>query len=225
MRVAVLTAVPEEAKSLAHSLELVPSGSHRGLPFFGGESVVLVCSGAGPERARKGLETVLQVERPRAVIVAGVAGGLDPSLVSGELVVSDQSHRSWLRRVQTKLPQVRVGPLLTSRRVIVSAVNKSAAFRDSGALAVDMETEAVAEVCPLPWLGLRAISDTAQEDLPLDFNDFLDQRGRPHYWSILAEVARRPGRIPDLLRLGQATRRALTRLGQVLPAVIESAPC
>ena len=161
--------MPEEAAGLVRLLGLAAEGSHHGLPFYRNSQLSLVCSGLGQERAQHALHWLQKVDNPSCVLIAGVAGGLDPSLASGDLLLAEGGDPGWLAAVARRLPEARVGKLLTSGRVIVSARNKAAVFADTGALAVDMETWAAAAVATVPWLGLRAISDTAHQDLPLDF--------------------------------------------------------
>ena len=65
--------------------------------------------------------------------------------------------------------QVACGKLLTSSRALASAAAKAAAFRETGAAAVDMESLAIAEVArshELPFIAVRVIVDTAADIVP-----------------------------------------------------------
>ncbi|MGE0491876.1 MAG: hypothetical protein AB7S38_21875 [Vulcanimicrobiota bacterium] len=223
-RVGILAPMPEEAAGLVRVLRLRPEGSHHGVPFYRSQTVSLVCSGLGQERAQHAMHWLQKVDRPRSILIAGVAGGLDPELVTGDLLLAEGGEPAWLAAVAGRLPRARVGKLLTSGRVIVKARNKAAVFADTGALAVDMETWAAAGVARVPWLGLRAISDTAGQDLPLDFNDYFDDKGHSRYAAVALEVARRPALLPGLLRLAGNSVKAVKRLGEAVRVALEEAP-
>ena len=93
---------------------------------------------------------------------------------------------------------------------------KAALSSSSGALAVDMETAAVAEACHaagVPMLAVRAISDTAATSLPVPFDDWFDlHQQRPRHWGLIKYLLRHPACIPPFAKfvrgLGPA-RRAL----------------
>ena len=63
----------------------------------------------------------------------------------------------------------RSGRLLTSARSVGSVEDKAALFERTGAVAVDMESAAIAEVAEqhgLPFLAVRVVVDSAGDVLP-----------------------------------------------------------
>src|SRR5882757_613230 len=117
-----------------------------------------------------------------ALVSWGMAGGLDPALHPGTIclpstVVSrdgqamdiDQHWREILGAAISARRTVVGGKLLTSDRAIDDVAGKAAAFRDTGAVAVDMESLGVAKVASshdLPFIAVRVIVDTAADALP-----------------------------------------------------------
>ena len=105
-------------------------------------------------------------------------------------------------------------------RVAVTAAEKHELRRRTGAAAVDMESAAIlqrARECNLPFTAVRAVSDTADQDLPLDFNLYRDARGRFSRGRIALAALRRPfAAIPGLARLDRDCRRAAEPLGEFL---------
>jgi 4-hydroxy-3-methylbut-2-enyl diphosphate reductase len=109
---------------------------------------------------------------PQAVVVAGVAGGIDPSLRPGDVLVAsevrDEKGRIVLRAAAPLVAdlrrmglRVRTGPML-SRDHVVGGADEREKLRATGALAVDMEsTEIVRAVRDLPVAVVRVIVDTA----------------------------------------------------------------
>jgi adenosylhomocysteine nucleosidase len=118
--------------------------------------------------------------------------------------------------------RLHLGPLLTTPRVVSTAAEKRRLREETGALAVDMESTAVAQRAAgagLPMAALRAITDGADESLPIDFNRCIDSNGQFHRARLIRLVARHPSAVGGLLRLGRHSARA----GQALTAFLTHA--
>src|SRR3546814_14777793 len=99
-------------------------------------------------------------EGGRACLGLCIAGALVPELDCGELIGAETGRGSdgrdypcngdWHRTLAARLREAglthRSGALLGTSRVLRDAADKQAAHRDSGCLAVDMESGAVATV-------------------------------------------------------------------------------
>ena len=95
----------------------------------------------------------------------------------------------------------------TSSTVVNSSPERSrlAGFAD----AVDMESFHVlseGQRAGVPAVAIRAISDSPEKGLPVDFNRVIDENGKLAWPAILAEVAKHPARIPQLVRFGKIGR-------------------
>lgn len=89
--------------------------------------------------------------------------------------------------------------------------------------AVEMESFAVlAEAAErkIPGVAIRAISDAADQDLPMDFSGVLDNQGKVQGSKVARSLARAPQKLPSLLRLGRDTRLAATKLAELLDGCI-----
>jgi adenosylhomocysteine nucleosidase len=176
----------------------------------------IVHTGIGLELAAATLNKALKNLRPEIVISAGYAGGLDPAVRVGDVVVDSQRSDPMLLSI---LPaEVRRGNFLSVCSPLESAAAKENAFRETGSLAVDMETAAIAAACStasVPAVFVRAISDAASDELPLPFATTYDiARQRPRPVSVCLALLRSPSRIPafiHFLRDLNAARAALTR--------------
>jgi adenosylhomocysteine nucleosidase len=143
------------------------------------------------------------------VISTGYCGALDPALVIGDIVVSGgllSSGRAFVR-----------GRVHSSHQVVVTAGEKKELREATGAVAVDMEAAAVEEKAAewnVPFRCIRVVSDTAGEDLPLDFNRFFDAAGRFSLVRIGTHALLHPLTVlPALLRLNKNCRSAGKQLG------------
>lgn len=118
------------------------------------------------------MERFLHQEQFKYLISAGFAGALDPELRVGDLLLSENfSSPQLLGSSHLDLTNDRffVGKLATAPAVIDSKFARERLAVQSGAVAVDMETEFVAAACAalgIPMLSLRAISDTPAEPFP-----------------------------------------------------------
>lgn len=192
------------------------------LPRLSGVEIRI--TGMGPERARQAVESWLRESRPMMVLNAGFAGGLNPALPAGTVLFATE-HPDWARRLRAAgaVP----GRFTTTTQILRTAGEKAELRRATGADAVDMESEAVAGACRAAGVSVaivRAISDAAADDLPLDFPAFLREDGSLDLLHLMGAVWRRPRAWMGLWRLGRQSRRASRALAQVLARILEEAP-
>src|SRR5258706_644925 len=125
-----------------------------------GDRWILIANGPGPRLVERALGNKIEVD---AIISTGLCGALDPTLRVGDIV--------------------RGGPdvVFSTDRVAATAAEKRALFERTGARAVEMESAAVrakAAEWGVKYDCIRVVSDTADEDMPLDFNRYRDAAGR-----------------------------------------------
>jgi adenosylhomocysteine nucleosidase len=183
-----------------------------------------VAIGGGlPSGARKMAQRLIE-DGVTGLISFGLAGGLDPALPAGTLVVPHAIlHQGTEFRCDPGLVQMLsdeaqvVGWLLAGDEVVATAAEKGALWRSTGAAAVDLESGAVAMVAAahgLPFAALRAICDPAGRNLPSAAVQALDETGRVVPMKMAGQLARHPQQIFGLIALGRdaaRARRALVR--------------
>lgn len=189
--------------------------------FFSLPNVRRLITGIGSRPARLAFQAELGRCLPRLVLSCGFAGGLNPRHPAGTVLfqADRDSGLDGLLAAAGAWP----GRFCTSDRVLVTAQEKQALGQASGADAVEMESDAIRSPCRglgVPSATIRAVSDTALEDLPLDFNRLVNAAGRVSPGRVVLELLRRPGRVPALLRLRRQTELAARNLGAVLSRVL-----
>jgi hopanoid-associated phosphorylase len=173
------------------------------------------------------------------VISFGCAGGLDPGLAPGDCILAEavespsgllRSDPAWLGALRARLDIARLGLLAGVIAPVTTAAQKARLRTETGALAVDMESYAAAQIARLhglPFVALRVVVDTAEQSLPPCATAGLQGDGSAALLPVLRSLASSPGQLPALINLAAhafAARRTLrsarTRAGPLfaLPA-------
>jgi hypothetical protein len=155
------------------------------------------------------------------------AGAVRDDLQVGDLLVannvSDQRLLNSTREI-LRDQSLHVAKLITGKEVVDSAPAREEMARTSGAAAVDMETETIAEACAAhttPLLSLRAISDTPRAPLPAPPDVLFDiRRQRTNLTGLAAYLIVHPSALGRLFRFSGQVRRARESLAKSLIAVL-----
>ena len=185
--------------------------------------LIVTCAGIGVENALIAARGLIS-EGVNALVSIGLSGGLDPGLKTGHIVIAvnllqleDENLKGpWhastegVARARDSLLAeglpAHCGTTLTSSRAILTCDHKESLFRQTRALAVDMESAAVArtaQVANVPFFCLRVICDPAQATVPRELSMCLDHNGNVRLQPVVHNLARRPSMLFDLLRLGR----------------------
>jgi adenosylhomocysteine nucleosidase len=188
--------------------------------FPGGPGIRRYITGMGRDNAERAIETAISEIRPRLVLTCGFAGGLNPVLKSSEVVFNAEPGTT----LYDKLKEAGATPVsfFCARRVAITSEEKQRLWRGTGLDAVEMESESIRDYCrerDIPCATVRAISDTALEDLPLDFNTLLSPAKKIDYKKLTWALVRAPFKFAELLAFQQKTVDAARSLGAFLTKV------
>jgi adenosylhomocysteine nucleosidase len=207
----------------------------------GDTDITVLVTGVGTDASAHAMGLMMQMaddDRHFDVCVSsGLAGALCNTLTPGDIVApqlliadnmkadspSDQLNVDPdLRNEALEAGAVAAECLLTSDQVLTKADEKKVC--SSRAQSVDMESfEIVKDAYAWGARGVvvRAISDSAEEDLPIDFNRTFSQQHQVSLAKVLRELAKNPLALPALLRFGRQSRHAAERLAEFLDAYVQ----
>ncbi len=191
----------------------------------------VVCSGADPERARV-VARQLCAEGAAGLVSFGLAGALAADLAPGDLLLPSAvvlpaggrlaTEPAWRERLAATLDRAglaaRDAPGAGSDAIVATRDAKRALGARTGALAVDMESHAVAEAAAragLPFLVVRVIADRSDQVIPRAAHAAIDAQGEVRHLALLGRLSARPWEIASLLALGRSSARGLATLRRV----------
>lgn len=213
---------------------LIVTGLAQEARIAAGPGMIVICSSSDPQQLRALLAT-LDSQTFRGVVSFGVAGGLDPSLKTGDVVVATEVmagdtrfladmalneemiasaalKRSLMSRRRRRVVR---GMLAGVERVVAASDRKAELHSETGAAAVDMESHiaaAYAAQAGIPFAALRVISDPAHRALPELAQNAIKPNGDICMRTIVRGVVRNPRTLSGLVSTGIDFNRALRSL-------------
>lgn len=215
-RIGVIVGLASEAECL----EAIPA-EHR---------PPVAVAGASAARATAAAAQFLD-EGCAGLVSFGLAGGLDPDIEPGTVVVADAvlapdgtrypADEAWRRALAAKLDGrvlYRTGAIAGSSGSIDGAEAKIALNRRTGALAVDMESHGVAEAARRagrPFIAVRVVADPATRSIPPWLLAAIDDDGTIRPGVIAGGLFLQPWKVWELIGLARENGRAIAALRRV----------
>jgi nucleoside phosphorylase len=228
--IALLAAMREELIGVQKRMVVEETLVQHGWRLFRGEyekkEILLVQTGVGREKAEAAADFVLEQYPISTLISFGFAGALSPTLRIGDVVLclklhckSNPNAGSLDASVHSLLPLatqaaqetascLHMGDNVTVDELVTQAEEKQILGQTFRALTVDMESYWVARAVSarqIPFLAVRAISDTLTQSLP-NFDRFSNLSGIRLWKEASLHFLARPG---ELAKVSRVYRNAL----------------
>jgi len=188
--------------------------------------------GVTGQRSAPVLKRLLGENRPQVLVSAGFSGALKPEIALGSIIIGENFTDPKILRCLPKDPDFRVGTVVTAETILETSQSKRALGESSRALAVDLESAHLSDVCKsagIPMLSLRCISDTLEQDLPLPGSVLINpETGKADPSLIFQYLFRHPAKTAQFAKLISSARTAqrslATALGKILPVLLKDRP-
>jgi nucleoside phosphorylase len=174
-------------------------------------------TGIGPRNAERAIRAALLEQKPERVLTSGFAGGLRLDLAAQTVVFAADKETNWEPALLAAGAQP--ARFHSVERVATTVEEKRALRQATGADAVDMESQIIRAPCReqgIPSAIVRIILDTADTNLPLDFNQYLTADQQLDTAKLARAVLFSPGKVRALLALQQQGKAAAQKLGEML---------
>lgn len=224
-------ALPQEIKALCSQLGIqIPCAQTRVSPpiEIDGWRVFVLSSGVGLLNMQNVLHSFPQ-ERVELWISIGLAGALVPDVDVGDCLIGHSIKTLQGEHYDFEYPHsldenIDDRALLCVSEMADTPQKKRDFHRQSGAVAVDMESAAVAKQALQRgehFLWLRAISDGLEENLPIELKYCLDDAGFPSMISTMNVLVHKPLLLGSFIRMGNRTHRLSQRLAECVPQLMD----
>lgn len=229
----IVVALPDELTTLT------AKRIDKGHCVFIGDKLLVAYSGAGPQNAWMASELLVS-KGATQLISWGCAAALSASLKPGDLSLADKLigdddaeimiDADWHRYSKDLLSQfvpVHSGCLTESKNIVASSKDKKQLQAITGAVALDMESIAIAKVAKqhaLPFLAIRAIVDPAGMSLPGAVVYSVNDKGDVQLGRLLLFLLLHPFELPGLIRLGlyfKSARKTLKKVSKQLVEIVD----
>lgn len=206
-----------------------PGVFYRGKVFE--KEASLLVTGIGAKHVERGLASVLRLERPDVLLLAGCCGGASPVAGNGKLVLVDrvadaQSEKEWradknLLEAAKKISEVQkisyqIGGMAAVDRVIIHPHEKADLGATHSVIALDMESAAVARFAvehKIPWLAAKAVLDPVEERLP-PLEGCYDAMGEARWGNLAEHFLKDPKammQLPKMIYWASQARHTITK--------------
>jgi nucleoside phosphorylase len=195
---------------------------------IGDRTIEVLHTGVGEKICIERIANFLQDQQFDLLISAGFAGSLNHDLQVNDILVAKNFSTVDLKHMQSSLSNVSINAakMLTVPALIDSSEERERMARESGASAVDMETEFIARACAthgIPLLALRVITDTPTQPFPAPPRVLFDiQQQRTHITALAKFFLLNPSRLANLIRFASRIAGARTTLANVLVEIIRN---
>ena len=245
--IAFIAALNQETRPLLRRAGARRKGSTDGFPTYRfdlfSRECLLILSGVGVMRAMRAVHALFSVTRPQLVVSFGIAGAPQNDLCVGDVIVahtvrslnaaglpgrsqdlvslSEPALQASAQALHTRGARFFSGIALTTPGV--QTVNLAGLSVEHPVL--EMETAGIAQACSsqdIPVLAFRGVSDSVDQPLPFDLEEYLDRNQNLRAGRLLAGLVRDPSLFSRLNRLRRNAARAAENCVAAMCAALDT---
>jgi len=232
----IVVALPEELTTLTSK------NVKKGNCAFLSDNLVIAYSGTGSANAQAAAELLITQGAIR-LMSWGCAAALSATLKPGDLILADKLVDAegvkdvrfpvcpeWCNYAKNLLSPhalIHTGSLAESEKIVSLSEDKKMVALKTDAIALDMESIAIAKVAGrnnLPFLAIRTIADPLGMDLPKAISRSLNDQGDVVLGKLLRHLACHPAELPGLINMGiyfNAAKKTLKLVAGHLDSIID----
>ncbi len=243
MRVAIFSAFPQELKHMMKNVRLGKSlkrdASHIFYAHYSSHEIILVQAGMGIQNAESAFGYVFDSDGADLVLSAGFGGALYDGAAVGDLIWASRVlllseglpavlELPDSNKITTKLSgrtDILDGSILTLTKQVKKSAIKKILPPEFSHPVCDMETYPLAKLSlerGLPFLAVRSIIDTLDEEIPPEFFGVTDGPGRYRFSRALGILLSNPSLIPQSIKIGRNSETASKNLWLAIQSLIET---
>lgn len=228
--IAITFALPAESSEFLKRLNNKSQFDRNGVSIVRGNigdcEVEVTHTGVGEKACRELIGKFLKDAQFHLLISTGFAGALSDQLQVNHLVLAENFSTVDLKHAQLSLSNMSIhaANMLTVPALIDSSEERERIERESGAAAVDMETEFIARACAahgIPLLSLRVITDTPLNSFPAPPHVLFDiEQQRTRMTALAKFFLAHPNRVPRLVQFARRIAQARKTLANALVEIV-----
>ena len=233
--IGIVTALPIELAAFMDRCERV--NKYKGAEDFvfrggryDGIRIAIVEAGIGFLRARKATRALIDGHSPEWLLSCGFSGAVLPRMKTGHIVmaneITDQHGNDLSLHLNAAADEANglyVGRILTADAMVRTVEEKRQLAEQHGAIAVDMESLAVAQIAhdaKRRFMAIRVISDDMSVDLPPEVNSIIGDTGAVRLGAAVGSIINRPGSFKEMMHLRSNAQAAARSLATFLDGVV-----
>ncbi len=249
-RVLICAAIPRELKYVQRILASLEGARKTAEGVFfvqrGSTEIILHLTGIGIKSAESSVYSLLNELHPDFMMSLGFGGAIYEGPAAGDLIWaprflllrSNPSRKDAAEISDISLPEamipadrlsssihLREGCIVTLQEIMTKPEIRNILQEGISFPVCDMETFVLARAAvqrQIPFFAARAISDTADEDIPREFFDITDEAGKIAYRRLGMSILRKPALLKSLIRLGMNSEKAAKSLGDLVRSFLET---
>ena len=231
--IGIVSALPLELAAFLSRCDRVRKYTGGNFTFRGGrlDSVRIVVVETGEcsfARTRRATESLIEAHSPDWILSCGFSGALRDDQNIGDIVVANAILDTHGNRVDVPVnlesqPGLHVGPTVVTDELTRTVAAKRALTEQWEAVAVDMDSLAVAQVCrdvKRRFMSIRTISDDLSIDLPPEILSVRGRTGSMRFGAALGALWKRPASAKEMWTFREQAATAADRLAAFLEGVV-----